>query len=86
MFLGETPCNYIAGLLDFAPRSFSVVSDLHRIPCLSTVFCLAPPVVGEDISLTTIPVGEDWERNVTNVKCDKPEHFLFVSDNVFDLS
>ena len=44
------------------------------------MFCTAPPGLGEDISLTTVTVGEDWQRNETNVKCDQPEHFLFVSE------
>ena len=73
-------CDHSTECLDFALRSFSVVSDLQRIPCLSTEFCLDPPSVGDDITVTTVPVGEDWQRNLTNIKCDKPEHFLFVSD------
>ena len=53
---------------------------MHLFPCLSTEFCVAVPVIGEDITVTTVPVGEDWQRNLTTMKCDKPEHFFFVSE------
>ena len=29
--------------------------------------------------MSSSPVGEDWQRNVSTMKCDKPEHFFFVA-------
>ena len=46
---------------------------------MSTQFCLAPPSIGEDITVSSSPAGEeDWQRNVSTMKCDKPEHFFFI--------
>ena len=66
-------------------RSFDVLTDLHRLPCMSIEYCVEPPSIGTTSNVTSSSEdpNESWMINKAEYKCTFPGKPIFRRSKTF---